>query len=368
MTRSRASTRQIGQFGRQIVGRRYATIPRAGFTLVELLVAIAIIGILIALLLPAVQQAREASRRIQCANHIKQIALASQSYESAHKKLPAAGTYASPDEALTYSYSYWRVDLKSGTNHSWIVALLPYIEEQALYDQFNLDMNIMQNSGDPQAQQPPMLLCPSDGARGRMFEALDQNNGTVKRFGKANYAAYSNPFHIDAWHYPAAIWLYGRKLKQIPDGTAETLAFAEIRNRDHERDQRGAWALPWSGTSLLSFDFHPGLYPQVQSDKNSKPGSYNPNKLSLGQTQYPNTRNADVLYECPEAASAQFDKLPCNDQFWGYISAAPRSRHPGGVNAAFLDGHVSFLPNDVDEYTMLYMVDISDGESINGRY
>ena len=78
--------------------------------------------------------------------------------------------------------------------------------------------------------------------------------------------------------------------------------------------------------------------------------------------------NGDVLYVCPDPAEAQFDKMPCNDEYWGYISAAPRSQHPGGVNAAFLDGHVGFLPNDINEYTMLYMIDTSDGQVLNERY
>jgi prepilin-type processing-associated H-X9-DG protein len=60
--------------------------------------------------------------------------------------------------------------------------------------------------------------------------------------------------------------------------------------------------------------------------------------------------------------------MPCNTEYGGYISAAPRSQHVGGVNAAFLDGHVTFLPNDVDEYAMLYMVDTTDGEIIKERY
>ena len=212
-----------------------------GFTLVELLVVIAVIGILIALLLPAVQQAREAARRIQCASNIKQIALAVQNYESSNKKLPAAGTYADPFSAF-YVDTYLRIDLKTGTNYSWIVVLLPYLEEQAIYDQIDFKRKVTQNLAQPQAAQPAMLLCPSDAARGRFFETIETERTSTQpvRFGKTNYAAYSNPFHVDSWFFSGAIWLYGRRLDQVIDGTATTLAFAEIRTRDHVADQRGA--------------------------------------------------------------------------------------------------------------------------------
>lgn len=337
-----------------------------GFTLVELLVVIAIVGILISLLLPAVQSAREASRRIQCASNIKQLALALQNYQSTHEQLPAAGTYADPFDAVYYYAAYWRVNLKTGTNHSWVVSLLPFMEEQALYDQFDLTRKVTQNPKNPQVHQPATLMCASDSPRGRLFESFDEESGNVVQFGKANYAAYSNPFHVDSWFYSGAIWLYGLRPKDITDGTSTTLVFAEIRTRENVADQRGAWALPWCGSSLLSFDFHPELKPKGTMDDN--PGAYEPWAKSLGQTQYPNSINADVLYECPEPAEAQFDRMPCNTAWTGYISAAPRSLHGEGANAVFLDGHVAFLPNDVDEYAMLYMVNTADGEVVQHRY
>ena len=84
--------------------------------------------------------------------------------------------------------------------------------------------------------------------------------------------------------------------------------------------------------------------------------------LSLGYTQYPNGPNPDVLYECPDLVGEQFDHMPCTTEYWGYISSAPRSLHPGGVNVVYLDGHVGFLADDVDEYVMLHMVDPVDGK------
>jgi prepilin-type processing-associated H-X9-DG protein len=331
--------------------------------LVELLVVVAIVGILIALLLPAVQQARETARRIQCSNNIKQLGLALLNYEHTHKMLPAAGRYAPPEQAAYYSSAYWRIDLKSGNNHSWIISLLPFMEEQSLYDQFDLSKHVSENHTDPQRAQPSTLLCPSDSARDRTFHYNSVD------FGKGNYAAYSNPFHIDSWFYSGSIWLYERRLTRITDGTSATIAFAEIRTRDNPADQRGAWALPWAGATLLSLDFHPEAYGSWgEKSRDANPGDYKPDAASLGQTQVPNSMTADVLYECPDPASAQFERMPCNGQSAGYLSASPRSQHAGGVNVVFLDGHVGFLPNDISEYTMLYLIDSADGQVSNERF
>src|SRR3954453_3033933 len=162
-----------------------------GFTLIELLVVIAIIAILIALLLPAVQQAREAARRAQCVNNLKQLGVALHNYESAHNKLPPAGTFAPPDDVLKLEWYYLQsIDLKSGTNYSWIVKLLPFLEEDSLYQQFNFKVPVTRNPTDPQAAQPTSLLCPSDPARGRLFESSDPSTGRIVRFGKTNYATF----------------------------------------------------------------------------------------------------------------------------------------------------------------------------------
>lgn len=329
-----------------------------GFTLIELLVVVAIIGILIAMLLPAVQQARESGRRVSCVSNLRQLGIAVHNYEGSQKRLPAAGTYGGFDQAIYYESAYWRVDLKSGTNYSWIVELLPYLEEQSLYDQFDFNVKVTQNPKNPQAVQIPSLLCPSDAALGRQFELIDENAQSVW-FGKANYAAFANVYHIDAWFYTAAMRLYGQKLRQIRDGTSQTLLFAEIRTREHPRDQRGAWALPWSGSTLLSFDFHPTV---LDTKVERVDQGYVPNPRSLGLTQYPNSPNPDVLYECPDTVGEQFDGMTCENRWHGYVSSAPRSLHHGGVNATFLDGHVGFLNDDVDEYAMLYMVDPVDGK------
>jgi hypothetical protein len=177
-------------------------------------------------------------------------------------------------------------------------------------------------------------------------------------FGKANYAGFASPFHIDGYTYRGAIWLYGVPLQEIIDGTADTLMLGEIRTRDNQADQRGAWALPWSGSTLLSVDMH---YPSYGHDSGVEPSqTYVFHQRSFGLTQPPNSKNPDVLYDCPDKPEAQLEAMPCNTEYWGYISAAPRSHHPGGVHVAYVDAHASFMSNDVDEVTMAYQAAIND--------
>jgi prepilin-type processing-associated H-X9-DG protein len=334
---------------------------------VELLVVIAVIGVLVSLLLPAVQAARESARRIQCQNQVKQIALAIHNYESHAKKLPAAGSFAPPAEAVSFSYADWRVNLRSGTNFSWLVEILPQLEETALRDSLDHKRHITASPTASLAAQPSTLLCPSDESRGRMFQSADTFGVGPARFGKANYAAYTNPFHVDSYYRSGPIALYGMKMGKVTDGTAKTMMVAEVRTRDNERDQRGAWMLPWAASSLLAMDLHPTYYGKA-TEEEANALSFGPDTRSLGFTQTPNSAMPDVLYECPDLADAQFEALPCNSAFYGYISAAPRSMHVGGVNFAFLDGHVTFLPNEIDELTMHYLISVADGEVVEGSF
>lgn len=341
------------------------------FTLVELLVTIAIIGVLVSLLLPAVQSAREASRRISCVSNLKQLGIAILNYESSAKKLPAAGNYAPPEEAVTFNRGDWRVDLRSGNNQSWLVTMLPYVEEEALRDAFDNDIHITNTSEKAMASQPPTYLCPSDSSQGTFYLSendFPDNEELAGRFGKANYAAYANPFHTDSYLQAGPIAHYGIPLRKITDGTTSTLLLSEVRTRDREDDQRGAWALPWSGSSLLAMDLHPAYYGKVDPEDDQSSVDFTPDARSIGLNQTPNSYQADVLYRCNDLPAAQFEGLPCNAAWSGYISASPRSLHPGGVNVTFLDGRVVFLKDDVDELAMVYMINISDGEVIESSY
>ena len=359
-SRRTAIAKKSPSWQRHCVRGRKNACHDAAFTLVELLVVIAIIAILVALLMPAIQAAREAARRISCSNNIRQVGIAVLTYEGAHTAFPSAGLVDSADSDYCGNPQYC-FDAQSGRMFSWVVQILPQLEEGTLYEQFDLSRSVLEQPMEPQATQLPVMLCPSDSPRGEHFSHPQLTGG--KRFGKGNYAAYVGPYHVENHPaFPGAL-IGNRKQssKHITDGLTHTVLLAEIRTRDREHDQRGAWALPWTGASLLAFDMH------TEGAINEK---FRPSPRSLGHTQRPNNRgpNIDMLYDCQDVADAQLRGMPCGQWEQGasgeYLSAAPRSQHPGGVNTFFLDGHVRFLEDDIDETVMAYAVSINDGQNV----
>ncbi len=159
---------------------------------------------------------------------------------------------------------------------------------------------------------------------------------------------------------------------------SNTLLASEVRTLDDERDIRGVWAAPWNAASLLAFDMHPeitggnpdgtGVGDRYLVETHAV---YVASPESVGEAQTPNNQgpNGDVLGNClavPSAAAGMPCLQPTAGNFVGlfaHLSAAPRSNHPGGVNAAFLDGHVTFLPNEIDEFIMAYAVSVNDGQA-----
>ena len=152
-----------------VLWEMYRMNRRKAFTLVELLVVIAIIGILIALLLPAVQAAREAARRSQCTNNLKQLGLAAQNFHDTYKRFPVASyemNFKDPDNS-TPTAPVWS---NNDQRWSWICSVLPFMEQQPLYDlSVSNHLNTSSNpwtSSDLTATKIQTILCPSDGQAG----------------------------------------------------------------------------------------------------------------------------------------------------------------------------------------------------------
>jgi len=159
-----------------------------GFTLVELLVVIAIIGVLVALLLPAVQAARESARRMKCSNQLKQIGLGMHNYADTNKAFPIGHMFRGPFDGNPD-------DATGGTGFGWASAILPFIELSTMYDQFDFRLPITNNNPSKNltlAQTHlPMFTCPSD------FKPKNWTDGAVTNSATSSYKACGTSY--DSW-------------------------------------------------------------------------------------------------------------------------------------------------------------------------
>jgi prepilin-type N-terminal cleavage/methylation domain-containing protein/prepilin-type processing-associated H-X9-DG protein len=305
------------------MSRRHDT--RRGFTLIELLVVITIIGVLIALLLPAVQAAREAARRAQCTNNLKQIALAAHNYESANGCFPM-GT---PVKVATYS-SGWIQAGDYDYGHSLFVAMLPQLEQSALFNAVNFSVNIdMPENMTIQRSQVNALLCPSDSTAWQIDTPTMWATYPGLQVAHTSYSGCTGTWSHWAWSpssTPSLATLAAQdngifyvnsrtRIADVTDGTSNTILLGERMLFDRYRPDTNWWFSGWLGASL--FDTLTAM---------------NPQRLT-------------AIASLPAPQPGDWPGVEDNP-LWNSAS----SRHPGGANFAMADGSVKFLKETIQSW------------------
>jgi prepilin-type N-terminal cleavage/methylation domain-containing protein/prepilin-type processing-associated H-X9-DG protein len=296
---------------------------RHAFTLIELLVVIAIIAILIGLLVPAVQQVREAASRAQCLNNLKQLGLACHSFHDSYKRFPPGYTATAP-------YSDGATDTAPGWG--WAAYLLPYLEQAPLHRQIDFTRPVQ---GQAAAQAVlPLFLCPSDQA-GDQFTVSDATGSPVAVLGPSSYAATvgSDASECDAATGNGIFYRNSRtRLADVRDGTSQTVLAGE---RAWTQAQ-GAWAGAPSGALVRAGQQNP--WPNATA---SAP------VFVLAHNNWINIRTD---------ADGGLDDFGSN--------------HTGGANLVFADGSVRFLRSIVidgpERYAFWAMGTRAGGEVVQG--
>jgi len=331
-----------------------------GFTLVELLVVIAIIGILIGMLLPAVQAVREAARRIQCANNVKQFALGAHNYESAHQNFPPGRLGYDSMNSNVFD-RFGRANLGTGSSTglalategaSVFVTLLPFVEQANAYDLINLEEvpiwsanttwaptsnAIVAASISVISEQLPVYVCPSDnlepvcqGAHGVDIEpATGSYAGSM---GNATPGIGNNKKYVGSTaggpNQANGLFLYvqGIGIGEVTDGTTNTIFFGETQE-GHRSGQSNIWSNGNRFTSSMRSTSTPLNFP------------LDPN-------------GTDGLVFSGSVSGASGGR--CNGGFGSF--------HTGGANFGFGDGSVHFLSESIETATYSFLGTRSGGE------
>ncbi len=293
---------------------------RAGFTLIELLVVIAIIGVLVALLLPAVQSAREAGRRTQCVNNLKQLGLAFHNYESAHSVLPPGRVRSHVDGV--------------GLVYSAFSQILPHLDQLAVYNAINFNLNADRGIGlaendTARRTRIAQFLCPTDTASDA--DKADQaptnyqmNAGTLHPVAKNNGPLFENS---------------QVRFADIRDGLSQTVLLSELA-RSSRIAANDVIELP--SLSIQSYEQTCLANGPARKSARGNRWIYGaPNHTMYSHHRTPN----DLQPDC--RGGSPFGNL--NNAVWDLLSldSAARSMHPGGVNALLCDGSVRFFKNTI---------------------
>jgi prepilin-type N-terminal cleavage/methylation domain-containing protein/prepilin-type processing-associated H-X9-DG protein len=340
---------------------------RLGFTLIELLVVIAIIGVLIALLLPAVQAAREAARRIQCVNNLKQIGLAVHNYHDAVGTLPL-GCAVMFDRANTPIFQGWGITAR----------ILPYMEGGAAFNGCNFSLaNETPDNDTSMRLSVATYLCPSDGQNRKIF--LDDGqprNNTNYGFNRGDWYVWggsaaapdpSSPFRANA----------SVPLASVADGLSGTIFAAEVKTHTpYLLNCSGLVYAPLNTRAMPGPNDSPSTIPQYSGCG----GGSSELRPDSGHSEWEdgNTSQAGFTTAWPPnkvtpgvfggVAVPDTDLIAIREENGGptFAAVTARSYHPGGVNVLFGDGSVRFIKSTIAGMTWRALGSVAGGEVVSG--
>ncbi|MCE9565129.1 MAG: DUF1559 domain-containing protein [Planctomycetes bacterium] len=369
---------------------RSRTFARRGLTLIELLVAIAIVGVLAGLTMPAIQKIRVSAKRTQCANNMRQLGTAANTYATSYGRLPVGCTmpYATPasppsiadasgipppellyDLTLTDSPARKNSDpIRYPFGPNWAVYLLPLIDQEPLYraakvGEYMIGFNCGNTSQRDNWQNVvkdkvvPTYLCPADSGNAIPFEGYTHKPGP---WARGNYAANAGPgwwqMSLNGRSYNEAYGKtgpvmginFGAVPAKINDGLSTTVMFTEVRIGVNAKDPRGVWAMGYPGASITAAN-------------------------AIGDCPAPNDRNetSDDVQGCPDfyySGIGTRDRIGCNRGLanlgWPSWQAQARSQHPGGINVCLADGSVCFIRDSINQGVWFNLISTNDGHTV----
>ncbi len=341
----------------------FSTSSRKGFTLVELLVVIAIIGILVALLLPAIQAAREAARRTQCSNNLKQYGLALQNFHSARRMFPS-GDRSKDKNGEDVEEKTKQQMIESG-NQSWIAQLLQHMEESTVYDRIDWNEypgksphptiddgaggNPGRRNGEIARIPIKVSICPSDNDVDR----------TEVDFAPTNYVACNGtsgqgfPWRTPLYGPPDGLFKYIKqtRIREITDGTSNTLAVSECLVGE-------PWVLRTSGNTSKAVKILTGSTPDIDKNYGGGPRGFS---WYFARSLQSWSFTGRIPPNDPRTANHEPEIYTA----WGFFAA--RSRHPGAVNAGMTDGSVRLVADNIDPLVWFAQATIAGAEVIANR-